>query len=94
MEEFKKLVNEHDQSTFPVECYGKSINDTSLTVLNSEITSRLLTLVETEGQLSSRSKKELLIYQIQLQEILPELNGNAKNYFENLLNVVRMVGLE
>lgn len=93
MEDFIKLIEEHEKKTFPSDCYGET-NGINLMVLNSEITGRLLTLKQTGGKLSSRAKNELLQHQGQLESVIPALSDSSKGYFLGLLKLVQQVGLK
>lgn len=93
MEDFKKLIEEHEKKTFPADCYGQT-NGVNLMVLNSEIIGRLLTITQTGGKLSSRAKNELLTHQEKLETTIPALSDSSKQYFLNLLKLVQQVGLK
>lgn len=99
MEELKELLKQHEALSFPAEYYGKTIEGVNLILVNSEVVGTIYGLIETDGRLSTRSKKMLMSHHQSLKNIenkALQLNQHTSlsSYVNSLIRIVEAVGLE
>lgn len=80
----KEEVFGHESRPFPTGWRGKRIADIDLTVLDCDGIAHILTMVEANGVVSSRSKKSIRECIQQFRTVMPELPGDVQPYFGEL----------
>jgi len=91
MEQIKKLWEQHEQASFPAGHRNKTIEGVNLTLIDTELSGFVLTFISTGGSLGARQHIALEKGISTLTKIIPQLEDDAKPYFQHLLDLCKKI---
>ena len=91
IEDIQQRWREHEALPFPRGMRGKMLGGVDLTLLQSNFARFVMTAIELNAPLGARSRGMLDDQRKILESILPQLEGEARIYFERLRGLAKDV---
>ena len=92
MNELQQLWEKHSKRNFPAGHRGKKINDIDLTVMDSDLSTCVLTFINTGGTLGPRLRLVREKGLEDLEVVVAGLEGEGRAYFEEVQEMLVLIG--
>ena len=91
LDSIKQKWEKHEATSFPLGHRSKEVLGKSLTIWDSEIGGSVLTFLNTGGHYGARQYSMMAQARAAMPKILDELEGEAKDYFQQLADLVEEI---
>ena len=89
IDSIKKRWKEHENTRFPLGVRGKTFAGLNPTLIQSNVSKYIITAINLEAPLSARMLDFMAVEVADLEKLIPELSGDAKNYYQEILDIAR-----